>query len=404
MRGGNRPKGGFRLDHRLHHALRPRLHHESVRSAADASGSWSEKPSSPSRAGLGTVALVFVATVLLIGLIALSAAEGLLSWDVRFAYLPAAELVLDGDSPYPAVDDPILEEQKGYVYPPQLVLALVPLTFLPVPVVSFLVALGMLALVGATLYVLEIRDVRCYAAAAIWVPTISGMLLGNVSIPLAFALAVVWRYRESVRSPAIALGLAVSAKLLLWPVFVWVLATRRLRTAALALAVGAAVTAVAWAVIGFAGFVDYPDLLRRLSELQSERSYSIVGMAATLGVGEGVGRAATLVVGGALLVACILLARRGDEERSFTCAVAATLALSPIVWLHYLVLLLVPLAILRPRFSLLWLLPVLLWVSPRPGYAEGYETFMPGLVAVILVTVLLVRPRRDPGVAAAATA
>ena len=155
---------------------------------------------------------------------------------------------------------------------------------------------------------------------------------------------------------------------------------------------------MAWAVIGFAGFVDYPDLLRRLSELQSERSYSIVGMAATLGVGEGVGRAATLVVGGALLVACILLARRGDEERSFTCAVAATLALSPIVWLHYLVLLLVPLAILRPRFSLLWLLPVLLWVSPRPGYAEGYETFMPGLVAVILVTVLLVRPRRDPGV------
>ena len=372
-----------------------------MRSAADASGSWSEKPSSPSRAGLGTVALVFVATVLLIGLIALSAAEGLLSWDVRFAYLPAAESVLDGDSPYPAVDDPILEEQKGYVYPPQLVLALVPLTFLPVPVVSFLVALGMLALVGATLYVLEIRDVRCYAAAAIWVPTISGMLLGNVSIPLAFALAVVWRYRESVRPPAIALGLAVSAKLLLWPVFVWVLATRRLRTAALALAVGAAVTAVAWAVIGFAGLGEYPDLLRRLSELQSERSYSIVGMAATLGVGEGVGRAATLVVGGALLVACVLLARRGDEERSFTCAVAATLALSPIVWLHYLVLLLVPLAILRPRFSLLWLLPVLLWVSPRPGYAEGYETFMPGLVAVILVTVLLVRPRRDRGVAAA---
>ena len=157
-------------------------------------------------------------------------------------------------------------------------------------------------------------------------------------------------------------------------------------------------------MIGFAGFGEYPDLLRRLSELQSERSYSIVGMAATLGVGEGVGRAATLVVGGALLVACVVLARRGDEERSFTCAVAATLALSPIVWLHYLVLLLVPLAILRPRFSLLWLLPVLLWVSPRPGYAEGYETFMPGLVAVILVTVLLVRPRRDRGVAAAATA
>ena len=36
-----------------------------------------------------------------------------------------------GESPYPALDDPILEEQKGYVYPPQLLLAFMPLTFLP---------------------------------------------------------------------------------------------------------------------------------------------------------------------------------------------------------------------------------------------------------------------------------
>ena len=47
------------------------------------------------------------------------------------------------------------------------------------------------------------------------------------------------------------------------------------------------------------------------------------------------------------------------------------------MWLHYLVVLLVPMAIARPRFSLLWLLPVLLWVSPRPGYAEGVQTFLP---------------------------
>jgi hypothetical protein len=337
---------------------------------------------------------------MLMGLVGLSAAEGLLSWDVRFAYLPAAELILDGESPYPAVDDPILEDQKGYVYPPQLVLLLVPFTVLPVPVVSFLVALGMLALVFATLRVLEIRDLKCYAAAAVWVPTISGVLLGNVSIPLAFALAVLWRYRDAVWPPAIALGLAVSAKLLLWPMFVWAAATRRLRIVGLAVGLGLAVTLLAWAAIGFAGLAEYPDLLRRLSEIQSERSYSIVGMVSTLGLAEGVGRALTLLVGGALLVGCVVLARRGDEERSFTCAVAATLALSPILWLHYLVLLLVPLAILRPRFSLIWLLPVVLWMSPKPGYAEGYETFMPALVAAILVAVLLARPRPDRRAAA----
>jgi alpha-1,2-mannosyltransferase len=370
-----------------------------MRSAADVSGSWSETPRRASRRGLGTAALVFLAVVLLLGLLGLSAGEGLLSWDVRFAYLPAAEAVLDGDSPYPALDDPILDEQKGYVYPPQLVLSLVPLTFLPVTLVALLVAAGMLALVGATLYVLEIRDARCYASAALWVPVISGVLLSNISIPLAFALALLWRYRDSVRAPAAALGLAVAAKLLLWPMFVWTLATKRFRMSAVAVAIGAPVTLVAWAIIGFDGLTGYPDLLRRLSEIQSERSYSIVGMAATAGLPDTVGRAATLLVGGALLVGCVFFARRGDEARSFTCAVAATLALSPIVWLHYLVLLLVPLAILRPRFTWLWLLPAVLWVSPKPGYAEGFQTFMPAVVVVIVLVLLLWRqpePRLEP--------
>ena len=116
-------------------------------------------------------------------------------------------------------------------------------------------------------------------------------------------------------------------------------------------------------------------------------------MAATAGLPDAVGRALTLVVGGGLLAACVALRPRADDVRAFTCAVAATLALSPIVWLHYLVVLLVPLAIARPRFSAIWLLPILLWVSPKPGYAEGFQTFVPAVAVVILLGVLLARPR-----------
>jgi hypothetical protein len=341
------------------------------------------------------VTLVTLGVAAMLGLAAMSAAQGLLAWDVRFAYLPAVDSVLHGHSPYPSLDDPILDEQKGYVYPPQLLFFLMPLAALPVALASTLVAAGMIALLLLTLRVLEVRDVRCYAATLLWVPAISGVLLSNLSIPLAFALAVVWRYRDTVRAPGLALGLTVSAKFLLWPMLVWTAATRRLRTTAVALAIGVLVTLGAWALIGFDGLTGYPDLLRRLSDLQSERSYSLAGMASTLGLPSAVGSAATVLVGGALLVACVVLARRKDEERSFTCAVAATLALSPIVWLHYLVLLLVPLAILRPRFTWLWLLPALLWVSPKPGYAEGFQTFMPGVVALVLFALLL-RPRSEP--------
>ena len=374
-----------------------------MRSAADAS-SWSARGRTPARPSLFTVALVFVAVLWTSAFIVFSLGAGLLAWDVRFAYLPAADAVLHGDSPYPALDDPILEDQKGYVYPPQLAVALAPLAPLPVDLVALVVTAAMLAMLWLTLRLLDVRDARCYAAALLWMPVASGLLLANVSIPLALALAVTWRYRESVRGPAIALGLAVAAKFLLWPLLVWTAATKRLRATVAALAVGVSVTLVAWAAIGFKGLGGYLDLLRRLSDIQSENSYSIVGIVSTLGLDETIGNALTLLVGGALLIACVVLARRGDEFRSFTCAVAATLALSPIVWLHYLVLLLVPLAIARPRFSLIWLLPILLWTSPRPGYAGGVQTFLPAIAAIVLVAALLARPRsEDPLVAAEAT-
>jgi alpha-1,2-mannosyltransferase len=374
-----------------------------MKSAAEAPVSLSEDGGGRPRASFLTAALVLVAVMWTLAFVGFSLAEDLLAWDVRFAYLPAAEAVLDGHSPYPERDDPILEDQKGYVYPPQLVVALIPLTRLPIDMVAVLVTFALLALVGLTLWILDVRDLRCYAAAFLWMPTTSGVLLGNVSIPLAFALAVAWRYRETLWRPALAVGLAVSAKLLLWPVFVWLVATRRLRAAALAALVGAVVTLAAWAAIGFDGLRTYPDLLERLSEIQADRSYSIVGMSATLGLGSTVGNALTVALGLLLLAACVQFARRSDDPRSFVCAIAATLVLSPIVWLHYLVVLLVPMAILRPRFSALWLLPILLWASPRPGYAEGFQTFLPALVASALVAVLLIRPDEGRGVPAAVT-
>ena len=173
--------------------------------------------------------------------------------------------------------------------------------------------------------------------------------------------------------------------------FVWMLALRRVKSVVAALLIGLAVTFVAWAAIGFDGLSGYPGSPPAPLGASVGAELLARGHGGTLGLDPIVGKVATLVVGGALLVGCIVLARRGDEPRSFTCAVAATLALSPIVWLHYLVALLVPLAIVRPRFSWIWLLPVLLWVSPKPGYAEGFQTFVPALAAAILIAVILGR-------------
>jgi hypothetical protein len=314
-------------------------------------------------------------------------------WDSRFAYLQAAESVLEGKSPYPSVDDPILVEDKGYVYPPQLAFAFVPLTPLPVDVAAGIAIIMSLTAVLAALAVVGVRDVRCYAAVLVWAPAWNAIENANVSAALTLAVALVWRFRATVWPLAAALGLAVSTKLFLWPLIVWAVATRRLRAAWLALALGTAITFAAWAAIDFKSLTAYPALVSRISEIQAERSYSIPGMAAALGFDPVVGQALMLIAGAALLVVGVNLGRHGDDRRAFTCALAATLALTPIVWQHYLAILVVPLALARPRFSALWLLPAVLWLSPRVGNGDGLEPFLPALVVVLLVSLLLARPR-----------
>ncbi len=120
-----------------------------------------------------------------------------------------------------------------------------------------------------------------------------------------------------------------------------------------------------------------------------------MGMAAALDLSPTIGRLAMLVCGGALLGAVVQLGRRGDDVRSFTCAIVAALAFAPVVWLHYLVLLVVPIAISRPRFSAIWLLPIVLWVCPRDGNGEGLQPFLPAAVVLVILAVLVVRPSRS---------
>ena len=117
------------------------------------------------------------------------------------------------------------------------------------------------------------------------------------------------------------------------------------------------------------------------------------------------GNVLMLIAGGALLGGAVLAGIRQDDFRSFTFALAAALALTPVVWQHYLVVLAVPLGIARPRFSLIWLLPIVLWLSPRSANGDGLEPFIPAIVTAILLMALLARPRRSlPGGATAQSA
>ena len=310
-----------------------------------------------------------------------------LALDFREAYLPAAEALLEVGSPY-AVNESSPDGISGaYLYPPQLAMALVPLTALPTDVAAFVAFLGALAALMGALALLGVRDIRCYAILPVWAPAWQALQMANVSALLVLALALVWRYRDHVWRSGAVLGLAVSLKLFLWPVLVWALASRRPRMAVSAVVIGLSVTVVSWAAIGFKDLGAYPDVLRSVAD---QPSYSIVAVMENLGFVPVVGYIVMLGVGWTLLILGASRARRGDDVRAFTLAIAAALALTPILWWHYLALLVVPLSVARPRFSPLWLLPIAVWLS-RVGIGHGLESAVPLAVAFVFFTVILTR-------------
>ena len=84
--------------------------------------------------------------------------------------------------------------------------------------------------------------------------------------------------------------------------------------------------------------------------------------------------------------------------QSFVLFVAAALLLSPIVWLDYYAILAVPLAIVRPRLSVLWLLPLLTWGITSAGIGVGHvETSVRTLAIFSVITVFVVRAERRQG-------
>jgi len=246
------------------------------------------------------------------------------------------------------------------VYPAPINVAMTPLALLPFSPAGVIYTALNVAAMFAGLYLMDVRDWRCYAVVCVSWPFLYGICLGEVGQFLVLAAAIVWRYRDRVVAPAFATASIVTAKVFPWTIGVWLLATRRFREFFLGLGIGLALLLAGWAVVGWQGMTTYPRLLSDVSTLEDASGDSIARVIAWAGASR---QAAAVVC---LLVACGLLAwawRMRDERRSFSLAVMAALAGTPVVWDHYMVLLFVPIALMRPSFSWEWLAPALIPVG-----------------------------------------
>ena len=300
----------------------------------------------------------------------------------------ASRTVLRGASPYvPATPHALVGFDK-FVYPPAAAVAFAPLAFIPAELARLLMLLGGLACILGALRLLGVADWRCYGVAAMSAPVVNSLALGALSSFLLFGTALVWRYRDRVGVAAPAAALTTIAKLFLWPLLVWLAATRRVRAVAWSFAAAVVAIIGGWAIVDFAGFRTYPRMLRILTDLEGGVSY---GPLALLHLSSSARTVVSIAVALGVIAAVYAAARSSDgDRRAFAVAAIGALVATPILWLHYLVLLFVPLALYRPRLSAVWFVPLVLWAVPSTN-SHGitwHILLATGVVAVVSIATL----------------
>lgn len=347
---------------------------------------------------------------------------GIVGFDFRGTIWAPARAALEGAAIYPEPTRASIELGNPAVYPPFIVLLATPFALLPAGAAALLWSVVLGATVALALWLVGVRDWRCYPVALASAPVLEGIFWGNLTLLMLLPLAVAWRWRERAAVAGLAIGAAVAAKLFVWPLVFWLLFTRRFRAAAWAAGAALALVLGAWAVIGFEGVGDYPALLRELQETYAPRSLSLATIVSGFEASVTTAVAITFAAGAALVLAAAWAARRaGGDLRAFALAVAACVVAAPIVWLHYLAVLFVPVAIRWPRLAVAWFfgyavllaerLPGLEYVVPEPccrpedvpkfvwdvnhGIAEPWQAL--GVVSVVALAVLAVWRRGESG-------
>jgi glycosyl transferase family 87 len=337
------------------------------------------------------VALAVVAAVL--------ANAGLtLGYDAR-AYLDAARRLLEGRVIYD-----ISIDKAGasglYLYSPPFTLFAVPFALLPTPldITGWIAAVIVSFLVGVSLLPVSrrVRWVIVLLAGLSW-PFAYAIKLGQVGPILFLGFVVGWRWMDRPARLGAAIAIGTIVKLQPGILFVWAILTRRWAAVGVGLVVLGAAAVIATLVCGVDAWTAWLTILRSISApITTPHNFTPGAVAYQLGLGEGPATAIQAVSTIAVLGIVLWAAVRTSSTVGYLTAATASQLLSPVLWDHYAMLLLLPTAWLLERgrwwaaaiplstsIVLIWLPPVVYPVA-----------FWVALLAPILVEPLPDRPLR----------
>jgi hypothetical protein len=296
------------------------------------------------------------------------------AYDFR-AYFDAAQRLAAGQPLYQGVTQqgPFAPGSAGlYLYPPPLAVLL--LAVIPLGSAAAAVAwqaLHVAALVAACALLPVQRSVRlaAFGVAALSLPTLLDLNLGNVSLFVLLAGAAAWRWRAHPRGGAwagAAATLAIAVRPQVGILLAWWAWERRRAPLVGAVLTGAALVAGSAALAGPETWPAYARLLLNLRGAGPTSSdVGLAAVAARAGLAEPL-PTLLFAVGAFLALVAVVVTSRRDEEAGLIAALPATLLVVPLLWPHYLVLLVLPGALIAER-GRPWglVLPLLGWL-PGP--------------------------------------
>ena len=346
---------------------------------------------------LGAAALPLVAVAsFALGLgLTLAAAGDTLGFDF-LAYHQAVSRVLAGAPLY----DMSYTQTGGFglfYYPPTFAPLILPLGSLGALTATWVWIGGSVAAFLAGVAVLPVsRAVRWWIVLlAGWsFPFVYAVKLGQVG-PVLFALfAVGWRGldRDAVVGVTGALGAAI--KLQPGLILGWALLTGRLRAVAVGAGVLVVLAGIATAIAGIGAWTDFLTLLRTVSDpITTEQNLTPGAVAYRAGLDEGAAR--LLQTGATVAAVAVLLAsiRWCTAETSYLVALVVSQLVSPILWDHYAMLLLLPVAYLLAAGHW-WALAIPL-VAAWPLVTTTPPVAYPLAFGVTLAALVWIGRRRD---------
>jgi Glycosyltransferase family 87 len=302
---------------------------------------------------LARAALPVLAILVFTGAIALILASAGDTWGYDFqAYAHAARRLLDGQ---PLYDSSV--ELAGpfaiYLYPPPFAVAFIPFALLGDQ--AGLYAWTAL-LIGCTVTAVAIlplstpqRWLMLLLAGLDW-PVLYSIKLGQVGPILLLLFVLGWRWLDRPIGLGGTIGIGTLIKVQPALIGVWALLTRR----PMAAAVGAGIVLVAVVVtlplVGVTAWSDYVSLLRTVSEpVTTPHNFTVGAVLYQAGVASETANLVQWIVVAATLVVAFVAALRLEAEASYVVAVVATQLVSPLLWDHYAVVLLLPTAWLLAR-------------------------------------------------------